>query len=152
MSTGLCLRTRNVLISIETVEWKGFTSFHSTVSIQWTRKVEFMENEENIEQKKGTCYLVLKSLIWPISLLAWILVMVLLVWWQVPLFISLPAYLLGISVYVFMMIWYARLQNAALRNGREKKERVSSSSPQHLTVTTSDYEQLQQIQYPEQNR
>ncbi|HEU5383335.1 MAG TPA: hypothetical protein VFV38_48665 [Ktedonobacteraceae bacterium] len=113
-----------------------------------------MENEENTEQipHKGTCYLVLKSLVWPISLLAWILVMVLLVWWQVPLFISLPAYLLGISVYVFMMIWYARLQSAALRNGREKRERVSSSSPQHLTVTTSDYEQLQQIQYPEQNK
>lgn len=73
-----------------------------------------MEQQQHHERipRRGAFWSALHSLKWPLFLLAWIVlwvpVMVVLFWWQVPLFISLPFLFLGMGLFVFIMVQYVR--------------------------------------------
>src|SRR5258708_19854044 len=73
-----------------------------------------MEQQQHLERipRRSAFWSVLHFLKWPLFLLAWFVlwvpVLVVLLLWQVPLFISLPFLFLGMGLFVFLMVQYVR--------------------------------------------
>jgi hypothetical protein len=91
--------------------------------------------------------------VWAVT---WIPIMLLLVWWQVPPFISLLFIFLGIGLFVFIMVQYGRARMIP----RKDEQGSQAHSPDALVETPSDPQpfpsssawdnELFQVPYPEQ--
>jgi hypothetical protein len=82
--------------------------------------------------------------------------MVLLLWWQVSLFISLLFFFLGMGMYAVMIVRYIRFKIIPMRDGRKYQIQEPYTLPNiHFeqspfpSSSAEDNEQIQ-LQYPEQ--
>jgi len=82
--------------------------------------------------------------------------MVLLLWWQVSLFILLLFFILGMGMYAVVIVQYIRSMITPMRDGRKYQmqepytlPRIHSDQPPFPSSSAEDNEQIQ-LQYPEQ--